>query len=210
MKGKDKDVGDKITSNCLPLYESIFFLVWDSHRMRDEGWRIVGSMKRSWFKNLKMIFYRQQYARMQFWMLVSSFICLSSNLNLLCPSMAIGYIIVVQTWLGSFAEAILRPHCFVFVFFLLPVLTHNWPSCSISIKQSLCSRHELGGLIGEMRGRAKKSSTTVHVWNCTHLLGLLFSLPSFPNFSCPPLSAVTTVRSKISYKLKLCKYIIIW
>ena len=117
MKGKDKDVGDKITSNCLHLYKSIFFLVWDSHRMRDEGWRIVGSMKRSWFKNLKMIFYRQQYARMQFWMLVSSFICLSSNLNLLCPSMAIGYIRVVQTWLGSFAEAILRPHCFLFVFF---------------------------------------------------------------------------------------------
>lgn len=187
-----------------------FFLVWDSHRMRDEGWRIVGSTKRSWFKNLKMIFYRQQYARMQFWMLASSFICLSSNLNLLCPSMAIGYIRVVQAWLGSFAEAILRPHCFLFVFFLLPVLTHNWSSCSISIKQSLCSRHKLGGLIGEMRERTKKSSTTVHVWNCTHLLGLLFSLPSFPNFSCPPLSAVTTVRSKISYKLKLCKYIIIW
>ena len=26
MKGKDKDVGDKITSNCLHLNESIFFL----------------------------------------------------------------------------------------------------------------------------------------------------------------------------------------
>ena len=185
-----------------------FFLVWDSHRMRDEGWRIVGSMKRSWFKNLKMIFYRQQYARMQFWMLASSFICLSSNLNLLCPSMAIGYIRVVQAWLGSFAEAILRPHCFLFVFFLLPVLTHNWSSCSISIKQSLCSRHKLGGLIGEMRERTKKSSTMYMYGIVPTFLASCFH--SHPNFSCPPLSAVTTVRSKISYKLKLCKYIIIW
>ena len=188
-----------------------FFLVWDSHRMRDEGWRIVGSMKRSWFKNLKMIFYRQQYARMQFWMLVRSFYLFILQLKPLMPHpWPLAILELFKHDLAVLQKPLLGHIVFYLFFFLLPVLTHNWSSCSISIKQSLCSRHELGGLIGEMRGRAKKSSTTVHVWNCTHLLGLLFSLPSFPNFSCPPLSAVTTVWSKISYKLKLCKYIIIW
>ena len=43
MKGKDKDVGDKITSNCLHLYKSIFFLVWTviGWGMKGEGlWEV--------------------------------------------------------------------------------------------------------------------------------------------------------------------------